>query len=952
MIVNSGFRATSMAFLRTQQVCALIAVGLAALARLGWMLGWHSAASLGPSSIAMARSTALAFLLLGLALLLLTHPPWARWKKGTAVLCGGLICLLSAFRLYEFLAGQALDTRDWDLPLPFELIESVAQDQMALQTAITFLLASIAVLVLTWSAGRPSVRSIIGLLAVAVTALGLVFALSYLYEAPFSSAETIPMALNTALGGIALGVGLLASAGPEATPLRLVIGPSIQARLLRAFLPFTVLIVCLVAWLMHYVSQGQTASITALFAAVLVVAALFPVGFITRHITRSLGGDLEQAAKELRQAEKQSRTYADELKALNASLEQRVAERTAALAESQDHLEQFFAIITSLQDPDVERTFDLVLGFCQRLGYEQAMLSLVDREARVVRAVRAVGTLAQIVERTVRPLDGGDILAIVVRDGRTAVIPDSREDPRCDQAAIDAANIRGQVIVPLVSGGNVVGTLQVAARTTLNVAPEAVRTLETLGGQAARALARQLRQRELQRLYHELEARNQQLQELANDLEASVLSERQAHEALRASEARLQAILDNSTAVVYLKDTESRFLLINRRFEELFHVTRELVQGKDNHDLFPKEWADAFRANDLKVLETHRPIVFEEVAPQDDGNHTYISIKFPLYTAQGTAYGVCGISTDITDRKRAEEQLQQQNLRLEEMARSEREAHETLKKAQSQMVQAEKLAALGQLVAGVAHEINNPLSYVSNNLAVLQRDVFAVRDLLNLYQEAKCLVAEHRPDLGEGIHRLAARIDLPYTLANLDGLMARSRDGLKRIQHIVKDLRDFARLDESDLHEVDLNEGIESTVNIIRGQARNLDVALELHLAPLPPVTCYPAKINQVVLNLVANALDACSAGGKVKVSTRRNGNRVELDVEDTGSGIDPAIRDRIFDPFFTTKPQGKGTGLGLSISYGIVRAHGGTINFDSTPGQGTCFHVRLPLKVPAGGER
>jgi signal transduction histidine kinase len=175
--------------------------------------------------------------------------------------------------------------------------------------------------------------------------------------------------------------------------------------------------------------------------------------------------------------------------------------------------------------------------------------------------------------------------------------------------------------------------------------------------------------------------------------------------------------------------------------------------------------------------------------------------------------------------------------------------------------------------------------------------------------------------------------------------MARSRDGLKRIQHIVKDLRDFARLDESDLHEVDLNAGIESTVNIIRGQAKKQDVELQLDLAPLPGVTCYPAKINQVVLNLVANAIDACSAGGKVTVSTKANGDGVAIEIADTGSGIDPAVAAKIFDPFFTTKPQGKGTGLGLSISYGIVRAHGGTINFETQLGRGTRFHIDLPRK-------
>jgi signal transduction histidine kinase len=260
------------------------------------------------------------------------------------------------------------------------------------------------------------------------------------------------------------------------------------------------------------------------------------------------------------------------------------------------------------------------------------------------------------------------------------------------------------------------------------------------------------------------------------------------------------------------------------------------------------------------------------------------------------------------------------------------------------------LAALGQMVAGVAHEINNPLAFVGNNLAVLQRDVGCLRDVLQLYQEGNPALVEHQPDLVERIRALADRIDLSYTLNNLEGLMARSRDGVKRIQHIVKDLRDFARLDESDLHEVDVNTGIESTLNIIRNRAKKQDIDLVVEAQPLPLLTCYPAKINQVVLNLVANAIDACAAGGRVTVRTAPTDRSVVLQVEDNGCGIEPAIRDKIFDPFFTTKPPGQGTGLGLSISYQIVQDHGGTIQVESTPGRGTCFTVRLPLAGPPLG--
>jgi signal transduction histidine kinase len=287
--------------------------------------------------------------------------------------------------------------------------------------------------------------------------------------------------------------------------------------------------------------------------------------------------------------------------------------------------------------------------------------------------------------------------------------------------------------------------------------------------------------------------------------------------------------------------------------------------------------------------------------------------------------------------------LEEKNRQLEEAARAEREARQALLQAQGQLVQSEKLAGLGQMVAGVAHEINNPLAFVGNNVAVMQRDMAAIRKLLELYKRADgSLPAELR----QSITDLEEQIDLAYTLENLDGLFSRSRDGLRRIQQIVKDLRDFARLDESDLEEVDLNSGIESTLNIIQGHAKRKHVQLVSELEPLPRVTCYPAKVNQVVMNLVGNAIDASHDGGEVRVHTHADADHVTIEVRDNGTGIPPAIREKIFDPFFTTKPQGEGTGLGLSISYGIVRDHGGTIVVESEEGRGACFRVKLPVRV------
>jgi signal transduction histidine kinase len=799
-------------FPRSRQWCGAIVTALGALGLLSWKAGWRTLRTVGADSIPMAPDQALSFVLLGTSLWLLARTPVRRWVALIVCACAGLVAFTAILRLGEFIPGNPWRIDQWRFFASGDTSDPVSpdHDQMALQTAATFILGSLTLFLLTLPGKYAMVRNAASLLAVIVASLGLIFALGYFYGAPFfSGPAAIPMAINTSLSFITLGVGLLVTAGPDTVPLRPLLGPSVHARLLRAFLPSTMLTVCVVAWSMSWltslISQKESAPSAALVAALLVVAALLLVSFICARIAGVVGGDLERAEEELREAEGQSRQYAEELQILNASLEKRVVERTTALEVSRDHLEQFFTIITSLENPDnVEKTFDLVLGFCQRLGYEQAMISLVDRDAKVIRAVKAVGAMTEVLAMTVRPLEGNDVLAVVAREGRTAVISDSRQDERCDPVAVAAAGIHGQIVIPLLSQGDVLGTLQVGSRLPLAPTPDDVRTLETLGSQAARALAGLLRLKEIQHL-------NRELEQTAAELTSS-----------------------------------------NQQLHEL--------------------------AVDLR-----------------------------------------------------------------ETAASERRAHEELKKAQSQLVQSEKLAALGQLVAGVAHEINNPLSFVSNNVAVLQRDVRALRELLTLYQEAEAVLEQQLPGLRARVRELEERIDLCYTLSNLDGLVDRSREGLKRIQQIVKDLRDFARLDESDLHEVDLNAGIRSTINIIQGEAKKEQITLELELEPLPPVLCYPAKVNQVILNLVTNALDACSQGGKVTIGTRALAEGVEITVADNGSGIDPAIREKIFDPFFTTKPQGKGTGLGLSISYGIVQAHGGSIDFDSTLNQGSCFKVRFP---------
>jgi PAS domain S-box-containing protein len=430
---------------------------------------------------------------------------------------------------------------------------------------------------------------------------------------------------------------------------------------------------------------------------------------------------------------------------------------------------------------------------------------------------------------------------------------------------------------------------------------------------------------------------------LLETLEVQLGERKRAEKALVESEVFYHSLVESLPQTILRKDIEGRFTFVSAKFCHEVGKSLEEIVGKTDFDFFPRELAEKYRRDDRRVIETDDVLdtVEEHVTPH--GERLYVQvIKTPLRGPDGTIIGMQGIFWDVTSRKQAEEQLRMQNLRLQEMAASEHQAHQELKLAQSRLVQQEKLASLGLLVAGVAHEINNPLAFVTNNLAVLERDFGDLTRLLGIY-------SQDAPDRAAA-QAFRAEADVDYTLENLPNLIHRTREGLRRIQHIVSDLRVFARLDEGDLNDVDLNAGIESTMTIVLGHAKKKGIRLVSDLAPLPPVSCYAAKINQVVLNLLTNAIDACQDGGTVTVRSRSEPGGALVEVCDTGCGIDAEMRERIFDPFFTTKPVGQGTGLGLSISYAIIQDHGGTIDVDSEPGQGTRFSIHLPLRPPLIG--
>jgi two-component system, NtrC family, sensor kinase len=333
----------------------------------------------------------------------------------------------------------------------------------------------------------------------------------------------------------------------------------------------------------------------------------------------------------------------------------------------------------------------------------------------------------------------------------------------------------------------------------------------------------------------------------------------------------------------------------------------------------------------------------EGVDMRKDGTSFNVDVSATTCFYEGKSCIISSIR-DITPQKTVEAQIQQQKLKLEQ-------ALLELQRTQSQMIQSEKMSSLGQMVAGVAHEINNPVNFIYGNL---KYTADYTQDLLRL---VKAYQARY-PQPDEGLEALIEEIDLEYMITDLPNMLGSMKVGADRIREIVLSLRNFSRLDEADFKEADLHQGLDSTLmilqNKLKGRDHRPDIALIKSYGTIPVVECYAGQMNQVFMNLLVNAADALDeavATGQItvpeiQIHTAVVDDQVEIRIVDNGPGIPEAVQQRLFDPFYTTKPVGQGTGMGLSISYQIItERHGGTLRCESTLAQGTQFIIRIPLE-------
>jgi PAS domain S-box-containing protein len=335
-------------------------------------------------------------------------------------------------------------------------------------------------------------------------------------------------------------------------------------------------------------------------------------------------------------------------------------------------------------------------------------------------------------------------------------------------------------------------------------------------------------------------------------------------------------------------------------------------------------------------------------------------------TGKKALLGSIGIIRDVTESTRNKKAIEQKNIELqlinvnletrekelEGMLGEVKKSHEELKKAQAQLLQSEKLASIGQLAAGIAHEVNNPLGFLGSNIAILGNHMETFKSLLGHVRSLQEAVGRQNPGLiseeAQKIARLGDSLDIPYFMEDADRLVQGTLTGVDRIKKIMTELKTFSRKDEGARQAADLNDIVEGVVSIVWNEIK-YKADLRKEYGQVPMVKCNPQQIGQVILNLLLNAVQALEGQGIITVRTFARDGGVCLEISDTGKGIQPEILDKIFEPFFTTKEQGKGTGLGLSISSDIVQKHKGKIEVASQERQGTTFTVWLPLEAQGG---
>lgn len=407
-------------------------------------------------------------------------------------------------------------------------------------------------------------------------------------------------------------------------------------------------------------------------------------------------------------------------------------------------------------------------------------------------------------------------------------------------------------------------------------------------------------------------------------------------------------------AGMVILDADCNIVFWNR-FMEIHSGTPEReVKGKNLFSLFPDLQGNGLekKINSVFLLKNYaftsweyRPYLFKfpnthSVTGGEEWMQQDCTFS-PMVDESGTVTHVCLSVFDSTNTAIYQKKLLRTSASLIKQRNKLSEMNKKLEDAQNQLLQSEKMAAVGQLAAGVAHEINNPVGYVNSNVSVLEEYIEQLLQLLSAYETCEPLLDSGETSV-ESLQQTKIKIDLAYLKDDMADLLRESKEGLNRVKKIVQDLKDFSHVDESEWQYADLHKGLDSTLNVVNNEIRYKATVVKEY-GEIMEVKCLSSQINQVFMNLLVNAAHAIQEHGTITISTGTQDGGVWVTIEDTGEGIEQEKLSRIFEPFFTTKPIGQGTGLGLSLSYNIIHKHHGTITVESEPGNGTKFRIWLP---------